>query len=90
MGITINVEIDYLNITGTITSYRISVTMETIQAHPDMTSHLMVISGNSRRITAKKTTKLLLFSILWRNLSKLECCNPWPHVANRHISISQL
>jgi len=41
--------------------------MQTTQAHPDMTSHMMMIPNNSY---TKQTTKVVLFSILWRNLPK--------------------
>jgi len=55
---------------GKITFYRISITTQTKHAHPDMSSCMTMISGNSQKITILKITKLLLFSILWHNLSK--------------------
>jgi len=45
--------------------------MQTKHAHPDMMSCMTMISGNPKNNYTKKTTKLLLFSILQCNLLKL-------------------
>jgi len=59
---------------GKITSYQISITTQTKQEHPDMTSRMTMICGNSWRITIGLLKRpvnfyfLVFCSIIYQNL----------------------
>jgi len=58
-----------------------SVTVSSLNKFCDMPRHLRLgLPVNSSQMSTEQSSQSSL----------LERCNPWPHVANRHISISQL
>jgi len=63
-----------------MTSYRISTTMQTKQAHPDMTSRMTMISGNSQRITILKRS-LSFYFLAFRDIIYQNLLHRWVYIA---------
>jgi len=66
---------------GKSTFYRISIAMQTKQAHPDMTPRMAMISRNNRRITIHLQRPLNFYFLAFCGVIYQNLLHRWVYIA---------